>query len=319
VATDSFPYQGHNNRQVSLAEYEQMVGGALGVTGYTGGYTAATQTTPLFADGSGLQSKIRAGTGLLVRGFKMVSPTVTAVPHQPNNSGLPRIDLVVARLNRAATAPNAFAVTPQVIQGTPAASPVAPTPVRQDTTDGTGLYDFPMGQVAVAAGATTILDANVTNTGWWLTPSGYTAPYYAEPPAESGLLFRETVAGATWVGTANGNWQRLYSDSGWIDVTPASGFTGDFLVYRVGRTVWLSCRLTRTGADVNAATSITMGTVGVDFRPSRAVGGVYHCSSIAHSGPATVNADGTVVFGSGQETKVSGSAIFCNMTWPSSN
>lgn len=66
----------------------------------------------------------------------------------------PRIDTVILRLSPLATQ-NIIAV---VLEGTPSATPVAPTLTQTGTTYEIALYD-----VAVAAGATTILNADLTD------------------------------------------------------------------------------------------------------------------------------------------------------------
>lgn len=70
------------------------------------------------------------------------------------NPSNPRIDLVVLTIQDAYYTGAANSVTFQVIAGTPAVSPVVPT---------VPTMSIPLAQIAVAAGATQILNANITN------------------------------------------------------------------------------------------------------------------------------------------------------------
>jgi hypothetical protein len=69
------------------------------------------------------------------------------------HASLPRIDRVVARLSSAARS-----ITLAVKSGTPAASPAAPA-LQQDAT----VWEIPLANVAVGAGATAVQTANITD------------------------------------------------------------------------------------------------------------------------------------------------------------
>jgi microcystin-dependent protein len=71
-----------------------------------------------------------------------------------NTSGNPRIDVIVARADWTTSA-----ITLAVLEGTPAASPVAPTLTQ---TDGV-LWEEALAEVAVADGFSSIVDANITD------------------------------------------------------------------------------------------------------------------------------------------------------------
>ena len=71
-----------------------------------------------------------------------------------SNPTLPRIDLVVATVNDAYYTGSTNNVVFQVIAGTPAASPTVPA---------TPTNSIALAQIAVAANATQILNANITN------------------------------------------------------------------------------------------------------------------------------------------------------------
>jgi hypothetical protein len=117
---------------------------------------------------------------------------------------LPRIDIVVAKVQDAfySGATNAWSLA--VVTGTPAASPVPPTaPVNSLT----------LAQIAVAANATTVVNANITDKrklahgalqGGYVTCTSTTRP--SNP--WGGLLIRESDTGLIWQydGTA---WRKI--------------------------------------------------------------------------------------------------------------
>jgi len=78
------------------------------------------------------------------------------------NASNPRIDLVVITVNDAYYTGTLNNVSFQVIAGTPAASPTVPA---------TPANSLALGQIAVGAGVTSILTANITNTATQATSS----------------------------------------------------------------------------------------------------------------------------------------------------
>ncbi len=82
-----------------------------------------------------------------------------------NSSGNPRIDAVVIKIDLGVT-PNNYAdnvASLVVVQGTPAASPVAPTDAEIQTAVGSGNPFYRLAEVYVANGATSITNANITD------------------------------------------------------------------------------------------------------------------------------------------------------------
>lgn len=318
MAYNSYPNAAWNSRAISLAEHEQLAYplGGSGLLDFDG-------VAPVYGDSSGRQVKLRSGVRAIIRGTRFNNTSETLIDNTKivaNSSGSPRIDLVVLRLDRTATAPNAYTIRPDVITGTPATTPIAPSPRRDDATLGTSYYDIPLAEVAVANGASTITAANVTNRAWWVTSSGYTGFDAAKPPAEPGIVFRGNDAGITWVGTAGGSWQPLYFNGGWVQPASASGWNpATFHFNKVNDLVIMNARLFRTGAAVAATTDIVMTTLGTAYRPTMAMWGVYHCSSPDHSSFVLVDTDGTVKFfatGTGGAGIDTGAAIISNMVWP---
>jgi hypothetical protein len=118
-----------------------------------------------FGDSTGLQVKVRTGR-IFIRSHwaKLTSETTLAI--DSNSSGNPRIDRVVARVDAANNV-----VELDVIKGTPAGSPVAPTVA----TGASDIWEVSLAQVAVANGASTISAANVTDERTYAMAGG--SPY----------------------------------------------------------------------------------------------------------------------------------------------
>ena len=106
----------------------------------------------VFGDSSGRQVKAPLGTAW-VRGHFYQSTAEEVLAVGANASGNPRIDTVVLTLD-----PTANSIVLAVVAGTAAATPVPPT-LTQTTT---GVYQYPLADVAVANGAATITANNVT-------------------------------------------------------------------------------------------------------------------------------------------------------------
>ncbi len=191
------------NAVVSDTQYEQLLqgytpSGVMGSPGDTGIITAPGSGTRIIT--------VRLGKYALVRGHMWYSGTsdVNMASLASNGSGNPRIDLVVLRYTRSTGA-----VTAAVITGTPAASPTAPTPTQTLSTS--GVFEIPIAQVAVAAGATTITTGNITSRETYLSRTpllGNTAPTTATPGVYLGQRFDQydtatnTLRRHWWDGTA---------------------------------------------------------------------------------------------------------------------
>lgn len=109
------------------------------------------------ADGGGMYVNVAPGEAW-VRGFHYYSDAVKQLPIGAADATNPRVDRVVARLDRAANA-----VTTLVLQGVPAASPVGPVPEATDL-----VHDVFLAEVRVNAAVGVITAADVvepsTNT-----------------------------------------------------------------------------------------------------------------------------------------------------------
>lgn len=307
MAVDSFPNIPHNNRVISLPENEQLWAGApSGLIGYTG-------VTPVYADSTGKQVKVRAGVAGRLRGTRFNNATETIIgPFANNTSGQPRIDLVCARLNR----PGGYVIGYSIIAGIPAANPIAPQPVRNDTTDGSGFFDQPLAEVKIANNYTSVAGTDVTNRAWWIGPGGYHGFDAAKPPAEAGALFHANDAGITYIGTAAGSWQRLRYNTGWKALTAPTGYTfGAMHFARSGDLVVMNARIIVTRSTIASGTNLTFGTLAQTYRPGMTIWGVYHCTNPDHSSHVAAQADGRIIFAGASSTIAQGSNLISNMTW----
>lgn len=103
---------------------------------------------------SGMTLTVAPGAGLInCRWFRTETPESVTIPTA--NAVLPRFDIVVARLDMSDAVRS---ISLQVVSGTPAATPAAPEPVR--TAD---MHDLVLALVYVPAGASEIVDANLTD------------------------------------------------------------------------------------------------------------------------------------------------------------
>ena len=164
MASISYPRSGYNSGAITSVEHERLTHTTApdGILGIPSG------TAAVYADGTGTRVvKLRANNYMLVRGSLFdTGASDTSITLAANSSGQPRIDYIVARLDRSA----GYTVTETVVQGTPAASPAAPALTYN--TGSTGVWDFPLAEVAVANGATTLASGTVTPRAWYVNEDG---------------------------------------------------------------------------------------------------------------------------------------------------
>lgn len=310
MAYESFPNVPHNNRAVSSAEYEQLAV-PLGLSGLVD-YNAVH---PIVADSSGRHVKLIAGVKALIRGHRFNNLTETIVTIAANGAGQPRIDLVVLRLNRAT-----YEITPYVIQGNAAAAPIAPTAVRQNTLDGTGVWDIPLVEVRVANGATTIANGDITHRAWWISGSGYVSTTAGRPPAEPGVAWFETNSNSEWIGMNSGQYRRMSYGTGVVTVTPPSGWSGQLRFVRNTDSVFMTISIRRTGGNVANTSNMTIANITEHYRPPAQWDGVYHCSFPDHSSNIWINTDGAVILAGTQNADGIPTNAYCfgSVSWPAS-
>lgn len=287
MAYQSYPNTAHNARALTLGEHERLVH-PLGPSGLVGGVGSA----PVLADSTGRQVKIKAGVGALIRGTRFTNLTETVVAVPANTSGNTRIDLLVLRLNRAT-----YEIAPAVLSGAPGASPVPPSPVRNEPGGNPDVYDVPLCEITVTHNATTIAAGQVSSRAYWVFGSGLVGNSDARPPVESGLVWREIDTGIAWIGAAGGVFQRIYHYVGYESLGSPGGWnTSNFHFARDGNMVTGTIRLERTGAPLSASTSAIFGTLGPLFRPARDHWSPYSASKPMRGGALFVGTDGSITF-----------------------
>lgn len=125
-------------------------------TGLVSSPGSGLNTWAVTADGSARSVVVATGAAV-VEGIPLWNDAARTVTISANASGNPRIDTIVIEVVPQGNATEGK-VTLKVVEGTAAASPVAPT-LTQTTT----LYQFPLANVSVANGAATIAQANITD------------------------------------------------------------------------------------------------------------------------------------------------------------
>lgn len=263
---------------------------------------------PLRADGfeSGMDPSLDAGGRNIVLGpgrafLRAYVAVITADSNAttiPAASSQDRVDRLVLRLNRAATT-EATWIVPHVIEGTPAASPQPPAPVRTDD----GLWDLPVcrwtskanGSLAGLVNERTFLAGPVQSL-----PA--TTPY---PPASRQL---GVTADGRVLASGNGSdWDTVvYSDSGWQSLSTngpdaaAWNLDGVNRIRALSGVVQVQFTLQRAGkTDMGTGDSDGSSPIRVSsaFRPSQPVplsvfGNAFAAPRIPMAG--RVNTDGTV-------------------------
>lgn len=136
--------------------YNQKQSNSLAIGGIIG--TASSGSYPLKVyenSPTGMSVKVDKGSYWFL-GRLYLSDSIETITIDSNSSGNPRIDSIILSCDYTAQT-----IRLGVVKGTPASSPVAPTLTQ---TIGS-LYQYKLADIAVANGATTIVNANITNTG----------------------------------------------------------------------------------------------------------------------------------------------------------
>lgn len=143
----SWPFEGIDTTETQYSRLLRHIGN--GVIGVPGDNNLLT-----YADSSGMQVKVKVFNSLssaIIRGHMYQSTAEETLTIQAAESN-PRIDTVALKLD-----PSVNSIVLQIIKGTAAVSPVAPTLTQTDT----GVFQFPIANVSVPANATTISAGNI--------------------------------------------------------------------------------------------------------------------------------------------------------------
>lgn len=210
MAQSSFPFQAVDTTETQFSQWGRHLtkGGRSGVNGVPGDSNLLAS-----ANSSGMQVTVTAGQAL-VRGHYYISTATETLTIGAANTS-PRIDSIVLKLD-----PSINSIVLQVVAGTPAASPIAPTLTQTDT----AIFQFKLADVRVEANATTI-DANkVTDARVFIIDSWTSAN---RPTGILGLVGYNTTSQKL----------ELFNGTGWVDVTAnldaASITTGTLGVDRI--------------------------------------------------------------------------------------
>lgn len=250
MAEDSWPASDHVN-MANDGEYERLV-----AFEQSAGNGLPSDTSMVFADSSGMQVKIRANKFALVRGHEWTSGSSDfALAISANGTGSTRQDLVVLRFTRADAKIRAVVKTGSTTLTTDAV--------------GSGVWEIAIGQVAVPAGASTIAAGAVTRKEYFLGPLPIVCTSNTRPPHAPGLKIYETDTGKTYTSTGAA-WITGIEDTGWVDQTPASGFTAPygFRARRYNGVVHVIIGgLQRTAGNIAANIATTVGSLAAGYRP----------------------------------------------------
>jgi len=172
--------------------------------------------------------------------YNDATTTLTVSTANPSN---PRIDIVVVTVNDAYYTGSLNNVTFQVIAGTPASSPVAPS---------TPANSLLLATIAVGAGVTSIVTANITDNRVRATsPIGVSTNY-----AVTGLLETAYIAGSAIASSQNID--IATSTSWWFTTSATANFT---LNFRGNSSTTLNSILA-TGQTVTVVVANTNGSTG---------------------------------------------------------
>lgn len=199
------PFDAGPGASVQEADWRDMMKHMAGsASGVIRGFGNDFQT---IGDSSGMQVKVNTGE-CFMRGHYGNSSTQKTLSIASNASGNPRVDIAVIRVHFGNNN-----IVVDIVQGTPAASPVAPV-VTQNTT----MWETKLADVAVANGAVTITAANVTDR------RTYTVAYAKYTRTTTQTLTTNTLTDITF----------NFNDFASGDVTPNSATPTTFTLNRAG-------------------------------------------------------------------------------------
>lgn len=271
MASISYPAESYNSGAISDLEYERLAS-----TQSADGLIGSPSDPPLvWADGTGTRRVyILANRRAQVRGFHYDSgPSTITLTLAANSSGLPRVDLIVLRLNRAT-----WTVREDIVQGTPGAG----APTRTMNTGSIGVWEFPLAEVTVDSGVSAIVAGKVTRRSWYVGDDGQIRCTSAtRPEYDLGRTFWEEDTSRFLLGVAGG-WRVVHEDTGWVSFSPSTGWSPlDCRGRRLNGWIYLQCDVARVGT-LPAGTGSDLAVIPSQLRP-----------------PLTLHLTGIVVTGNG--------------------
>ena len=207
MAQNSWPFENADTTESQFSKLFNRLKSS-GVAGYP-----ADTALKVTGDSSGMNVKVAAGFAI-VRGFayeNTASVTLTVGASSAN----PRIDLVCLKLD-----PTANSIVLEVVAGTPAVTPSAPTLTQTET----GIYELEIGRVTVPALATVIAAGDVSDTrpclgdavGVW-TSTQRPAGHVGQLGWSTSNQVLEVFDGSNWIEAAPKNIDAATITSGTLD------------------------------------------------------------------------------------------------------
>ena len=186
MAERSYPFVGGTTTDVEFSKFMNPL------AGYGVNWAAGEPDLKVTGDSSGLNVKLAIGQAF-VRGVNYLNDAIKTITIAAGSSN-PRIDAIVLRLVYGST----NTITVQVLQGTAAASPVAPSLTVSDT----GTTEMLLAYVNVPANAATITAGNVTDMrkfigSFWTTAQRPTRPGSVGFNRTTGVM-EGTLDGTNW-------------------------------------------------------------------------------------------------------------------------
>jgi len=184
--------------------------------------------------------------------YTCYAATATDVTLDPAHASLPRIDLIVARVQDSQYSGAANTWTLEKVTGTAASSPVAPTAPNNSIT---------LAQISVAAAATQILNASITDKRIFSSTGVTVCTSTTRPsPAISGMVIVQTDDVANRIMVYNGTTWVNPAAPGWIDYTPQAYQNMATTPASVSRTI-VYARYQLVGKTCDVAFNVTINAV----------------------------------------------------------
>jgi len=266
VGEVSYPYAGGGG--VTDARYESLMAeiSGNGRLAYAPSSTTMSQGL-VYADSTGRQVKVRANQSAVVRGFKWETDGNGLIqPIDSNTSGMTRLDLGVLRLNR-----QDWTLSFRIRKGTPANTPVAPTP--QQDIGLNGMFEWPVAKIRVTssttAGLPSIGAADVTRLDHFIAPAPRIGHSSQRPDPDWGTVYTEYDTGRTLIGM--GSWWNLVGENdsrNRLTLGTNWGQPGNIWYRRRNGMVLLDGSAEMVGSSKAAGTDITICTIPAEARPS---------------------------------------------------
>lgn len=228
-----FPFDTGAGASVTQSEWQRMAQ-YFERTGVCG--DPASGSLRVSAPGTSMSTIVTQGEAF-VRGFFYYTDANITLTHAANNdpNSYARIDLVVLRLDVVART-----IHPVIVQGTPASTPVAPSPTYP-ALFGSNTYELPLAQVRVEAAAATIASTKVTDARLFISLDLMTSLNSASRDNANTRYgtIRYEADQQQWVGWNGTAWVNIFSpriNDAWTSYAPTfSGLTVGGDAKRQGR------------------------------------------------------------------------------------